>query len=357
MFMKWLTGSSFKRSSAVLLGASLVFASGCSLLPKEQSEETLPEITPPQISKKPEYDVTTTTLETKVTAAGNIISMQEETMYFTIDEKRIKQLDVKTGQKVTAGQVIASLDMDDEEKALRDAKIQFQQDELDMKQTLRNRDTMNPVEFQQKQIAFEEKRQALADQQEELDKATLKAPFAGTVVSVSVQKGDQVKAYDPICIIADTSQLTAAAKMTPDDLQGVAVGMPAVVDINNIGQVTGKVKQLPVFQDDDQNGNGTGNGGQQRPDRPEDYLIVQLDKKPPGMTRGTPLSISIITQRKENAIVIPPSALRTMGARTYVQVAEKDGTKREVDVEVGQQTATEVEIVKGLTPGQKVVGR
>jgi len=28
-----------------------------------------------------------------------------------------------------------------------------------------------------------------------------------------------------------------------------------------------------------------------------------------------------------------------------------------VDVEVGQQTATQVEIIKGLEPGQKVVGK
>ena len=67
--------------------------------------------------------------------------------------------------------------------------------------------------------------------------------------------------------------------------------------------------------------------------------------------------INIITQRKENAIVIPPSTLRSIGSRTYVQVVDSNGSKREVDVEVGQQTSTEIEILKGLTPGQKVVGR
>jgi multidrug efflux pump subunit AcrA (membrane-fusion protein) len=358
MFTKWLTGNSFKRTAAAVLGASLIITSGCSLLPKEENEEQLPEITPPQISKKPEYEVTTSTLETKVTGTGKIISMQEETMYFTLDGKRLKAINVKAGQKVTAGQVIAQLEVDDMIKELRDAKLQFKKDEIEMKKTLRDRDTMDPIEFQEKQIAFEEKRQALVDKQVEIDKATLTAPFAGTVVSVNVQKGDQIKAYDPICIIADTSQLTAAAQLAQDELEGVALGMPAVVDISGVGEVSGKVKQLPVVKEDDQNnGNGGGNGGQPQPERPEDFLLVQLDKLPQGMTRGMPFSISIITNRKENAIVIPPSALRTMGARTYVQIVEQDGTKREVDVEVGQQTATEVEIVKGLTPGQKVVGR
>jgi macrolide-specific efflux system membrane fusion protein len=67
--------------------------------------------------------------------------------------------------------------------------------------------------------------------------------------------------------------------------------------------------------------------------------------------------VSIITQKKDKAILIPLAALRTYSGRNYVQVVDNQGNKKEVDVELGQQTATDVEIVKGLTPGQKVVGR
>ncbi|MBW7473613.1 biotin/lipoyl-binding protein [Paenibacillus oenotherae] len=356
MFTKWLTGNSFKRTAAAVLGASLIFTSGCSLLPDEENEEVLPSIAPPQISQKPEYEVTTTTLETKKTAIGKTISLEEETLFFTLAGKRLKELDVKVGQKVTAGQVLAVLDMDKEIKDLRSARISFKRKEAEMKETLRKRDEMTPLDFEEAMITFEEGRQALVDQQEEIDKATIKAPFSGTIVSVSVVKGDQINAYDPICIIADTSRLTPAAKMTKDELKGISVGMPVVVDINNIGKVNGTIKQLPIPQEDEGNNGGNPGGGNQRPERPEDFLIVELEKMPKGITRGTPLSINIILKRKENAIVIPPSALRTIGSRTYVQVTDKDG-KREVDVEVGEQTSTEIEILKGLTPGQKVVGR
>ena len=213
--------------------------------------------------------------------------------------------------------------------------------------------------FELAKIAFEEKRQKLIDSQAEIDKAVIIAPFTGTVVSLNVMKGDLIKAYDAVCIIADTSQLTAAAKMTEDDLKGISVGMPVVVDINNAGQIKGKVKQLPIIEKEDPNSGNGGNpgGGTQRPERPEDFLTVDLEQMPKNVTRGTPLSINIITQRKENAIVIPPSTLRSIGSRTYVQVIDSNGSKREVDVEVGQQTSTEIEIIKGLTPGQKVVGR
>lgn len=362
MSTKWWTGNLSRKAAAVSLAVLLMAAGGCALLPKEQQEEQLPEITPPTISKKPEYEVTTATLETKVQAVGKLISLKEETLYYTLDGKRLKNLYITPGQKVQAGQVIAELDVEDLTKNLRSQKLQFRKDETAMKETLAKRDTMDPVEFEEAKIAFEEKRQAIADLEVEIAKATLTAPFAGTIVQLNVQKGDLIKAYDPVCIVADTAQLVPAAKFTQDDLAQVAAGMPVVVEINNAGQFTGKVKQLPVTTADDNNGggnggNGGGNGnGGSNVERPQDFLLVQLDKTVKNASRGTPLSISIITKRKENAVVIPLSALRTLGSRNYVQVAEGE-TKREVDVEIGQQTATQVEILNGLTPGMKVVGR
>jgi macrolide-specific efflux system membrane fusion protein len=344
-------GNLFKRGTAVLLSLSLLTAGGCGLLPKEEEEEQLPAITPPTISKKPEYDVTTATLETKVSSVGKVISMQEETLFFTLDGKRLKELYVKNGQNVKAGDPIGELDVDDLRKQLRTKKLDFRRQEAKMKETLRNKDEMDPIDYEEAVIVFEEGRQGLADLQEEIDKSVLKAPFSGKIVSLNVQKGDQIKAYDAICIVADTSQLTAAAKLTKDQLAKVAIGMEVIADINGIGQVKGVVKQLPLQStDNDEN-------GQQKPERPEDYLIVKLSKMPEGLQRGTPLSLNIIVNRKENAIVIPLSALRSIGARQYVQVIEADGSKREVDIEVGQQTSTQAEILKGLTPGQKVVGR
>jgi macrolide-specific efflux system membrane fusion protein len=228
-----------------------------------------------------------------------------------------------------------------------------------MKETLRKKDEMDPLDFESQVIAFEEKKQAILDQQETIEKAVLRAPYNGTVVSVPVQKGAVVKAYDPIAVIADLSQLTVAAKLTRDDLDKVAIGMETHVEINSAGSHKGKIKQLPVTIDNNQGGNGNPgdpNGGGQQKDSVENYLLVQLDKMPAGLNRGTPLSISIIINRKENAVVIPVSALRMQSGRTYVQVVDEQG-KREVDVEVGQQTSTSVEILKGLEPGQKVVGR
>lgn len=354
MSMKWWTESLSKRTLIAAMSMTLIFTSGCSLLPDEKEEEVLPEILPPQISQKPEYEVTTKTLETKVQVIGKLISMQEETLFFTLGDKHIKEIYVKSGDQVQAGDIIAELDVEDLKKQLRNERLAFRREENLMKETLRARDEMDALEFEEKQIAFEEKRQALVDLEEEIAKATIYAPFAGTIVSLSKLKGDTVKAYDPIAIVADTALITPAAKLTKTELEKVAVGMEAVVSISSVGNFKGKVKQLPV-NSTEQDGGGVP-GGENRPERPEDFMIVELPDLPKDLNRGTPISINIITKRTENAIVIPPSTLRSIGSRTYVQVIDEEG-KREVDVEVGQQTATDVEILQGLEPGQKVVGR
>ncbi|MFD2116194.1 efflux RND transporter periplasmic adaptor subunit [Paenibacillus yanchengensis] len=357
MSMKWWTGSSFKRSLvATSIGLSMILVSGCALLPSEGEEEVLPTIKPAAISKKPEYPVTTATLESKIQVMGKYISLEEETLYFTAENRHIKDIFVKNGSKVEAGQVIAELDVEDLEKTLRNERLAFKREETLMKETLRNSDEMDPVEFEEKQIAFEEKRQKLVDLEEEIAKSVLTAPFSGTVVTVSVEKGAQVKAYDPIAIIADTSQYVPAAKLSKNDLEKVAVGLEVVVSMNNVGKVKGKIKSLPEPKTEQENNNNNPGNNANKPERPEDFMIIEIAEAPKEVTRGMPIAVDIITSRTENAIVIPPSTLRTIGSRTYVQVIEND-TKREVDVEVGQQTPTQVEILKGLEPGQKVVGR
>ena len=363
MSMKWLTANSspntqtnrmkgWRKAMLALLSSSLIFTAGCSLLPDEQVEEVLPEITPPTISQRPEYEVTTGTIETKVTFGGKLMSEQEEPLYFTIDNMRVKDVLVKNGDTVQAGDTIAVLDMEQMEKDLRSQRLQLRRAENQMKETLRQKDEMDPIEFEEAQIVFEEQRQKIADMEADLAKGTLTAPFGGTVMSLNLQNGATTKAYETVAVVVDTSRLTVAAQMSRDDQNKISLGMEVQVNINNVQEtLTGKVKALPATVT-----NNDGQNGSSQQDRLENYVVIEVEQMPEGLSRGTPLSGAVITQRKVDVTLIPISALRTIGSRTYVQVVDENG-KREVDVEVGQQTSTQAEILQGLEPGQKVVGR
>jgi len=342
----------------VLILVMMMF-SGCALLPEEQLEEQLPTITPPTIAKKPEYTVTTGTIEIKVRAVGKIMSMREEELFFVSDGYRIRDIYVQTGQEVQEGQVLAELDTTQLENQLRQKRLQMRSEELAMIEILRQADEIPPDQLEQAKIDFETKRLELVELEEQIERAKLVAPFSGTIVSVLYNKGDQVQAYQPVMVISDLNQLAVAAELSSSDKAKVAVGMEAIVDINANGQFKGKVARLPVEKQEQSYNPWDPWRGEGKSDREtiDDYMVVELEEFPEGAARGTPLSVQVITERRENVVVIPPSALRTLSGRYYVQVVEEDGTKREVDVEVGQQTSTQVEIIKGLEPGQKVVGK
>ncbi|MBP1992762.1 efflux RND transporter periplasmic adaptor subunit [Paenibacillus eucommiae] len=367
MFTKWWTAdSSLKRTmkpiTVLFLCTSLLLASGCSLLPKEQEEEVLPSINPPKLSKKPEHIVKTTTLVTKVNGSGKLMALKEEELFFAeeMNGKRINNLLVQSGDNVTQGQVIAELDVSELQSQVKQKQLLTRKEELSMIETLRNADEMSADQLEQAKIDFEIKREELNKLQQQIAKSTLVAPFSGTIVTVNSRKGDTAKVDQSVVTIADLTQLAVVASITADDAKKVAVGMETEVDITSAGKHLGKVKQLPSPKSNSNNGGNGGYPGNGQPGGKEsidDYMVVQLDKFPEGMTRGTPLSVSVIIQKKENAVVIPLAALRSYSGRNYVQVIDNAGNKKEVDVEIGQQTSTDVEIVKGLTPGQKVVGR
>jgi len=371
MFTKWWTGDSFihrKSGKAVLAGLlclSLAVTSGCSLLPKEEEEEALPTINPPKLSKKPEYTVKTDTLITRVRGSGKMMSSREEDVFFTEDNKRIKEVYVKAGDQVTKGQLIAELDVSELESQLRQKRLQARSDELKMIEKLRGTEEKTAEQMEQDRIDFELKRQDLVKLEESIAKAKITAPFDGTVAMVYHKRGEMSKAYDAIATVADLSALTVAATISAEDLKKVAPGMEVEVDINALGQHKGTVKQLPNPKKNNNQGGdpfggfyGPGGNPQEKPqDSIDNYMVVELEKVPEKVARGTPLSVSVIVQKKEKAVVIPLAALRSITGRNYVQVVDEKGNKREVDVELGLQTSTDVEIVKGLTPGQKVVGR
>jgi macrolide-specific efflux system membrane fusion protein len=364
MFTKWWTGNSSpswrKPVTALLICSTLILSSGCSLLPKEQEEEALPSINPPKLSKKPEYTVKTETLESKVRGSGRLMALQEEKLFFSEDmtSKRISAILVKNGDTVEKGQPVAELDVSDMDSDLKRKKLETRKDELTMIETLRKADEMTPEQIEQAKIDFELKREELTKLETQVSKAKLLAPFSGTIVSVTAKKGDTVKSEESVATLADLNELTVAASISADDAKKVSIGMDVQVDINSAGQHKGKVKQLPNPQAaGNNNGNFPGGGQDGQQDSIDQYLVVQLDEFPKGLNRGTPLSVTIITQRKENATTIPLAALRSYSGRNYVQVVDNQGNKKEVDVEIGQQTSTDVEIVKGLTAGQKVVGR
>jgi len=182
--------------------------------------------------------------------------------------------------------------------------------------------------------------------QKQAENADLKSPIDGKVVFVElkVKKGDVVQPYQTLVQVADPNDLEIIldAKRLSDP-HIVKTGMKADLVINQ-QEMEGEVVSSPSSVPDDVD------------EENKDAIIFRVDKLPDDAEMGDTVSISITLEKKENVLIIPLQALRSYMGRNYVYILE-DGSKKEVNVEVGIKSATEIEVVSGLEEGQQVILR
>ena len=88
----------------------------------------------------------------------------------------------------------------------------------------------------------------------------------------------------------------------------------------------------------------------------ENSILFRPDELPPDVSMGDSATVRLILDRAEDVIVIPRNLIRNYLGGQFVYILA-NGIKEERNVEVGIQTATEAEIVKGLEEGETIIIR
>jgi len=70
---------------------------------------------------------------------------------------------------------------------------------------------------------------------------------------------------------------------------------------------------------------------------------------------GDLVRVTVVLERKEDVLWLPPAAIRTFEGRKFV-VIQEGAIQRRVDVTVGIESDDRVEIVSGVEEGDVVVG-
>ncbi len=170
-----------------------------------------------------------------------------------------------------------------------------------------------------------------------------------------------MQSYQTVMVISDLSQLAVAAEISDSDKAKIAVGMDAIVDINAHGQFNGKVARLPIEKNNNNNNYDpmeSLESRRQSADREsiDDYMIVR-----------SRISLRMLPAERRSAYRSSSTAVKMSrdSARCAADVvgpllrASRRGRRHEAGSGCGDRatTATQVEIIKGLEPGQKVVGK
>ena len=86
-------------------------------------------------------------------------------------------------------------------------------------------------------------------------------------------------------------------------------------------------------------------------------FATTIDFEPPSdldIRPGMNADITIVTASRENVLLIPERALKTVGDRSFVTVRTRQGAE-DREVILGYRSHGEVEVVDGLTEGDVII--
>lgn len=330
------------RAILTSLTSLMLILSGCSLWPKEESV-LKPPLVMPQKETYNLHEVKRGTLTKQIKGTGLFESSSTVNQQFHSTGK-VTAISAKKGDRVRKGDPLIELEIGLGDIAVKERVRDLAKARRNLNLAKESRDEeLIKIRILELDIA----QNLLDDARTQLDGKTMKAEIDGVIVSMEpVKIGDTAEPDKIYITIADprSIQLTYTSSGS-DNLQEVQVGMPADIAYQN-KQLKGTVIQSPA--------SAPHTDQKQLHDKYARTIYLRLQDEEIRPEWNTSADIQIILQKKENVIVIPRFALSSVLGRTFVKVLEGDSI-REIDVETGIESLTEIEIVKGLEEGQKLL--
>jgi HlyD family secretion protein len=249
---------------------------------------------------------------------------------------RVKELNVKLGDHVQAGAVLAQVENDDLRSRMRVAT-----EELERATTLYRSNALSRSAYIQAGGDFDAARIGY-------EKSIIKAPYDGIIAELNLEIGQlsQITAVIPLALIRiiDTKPRYIRAEIDEVDLSKVQIGMPARVKILAVRRepFLAKVRKIVPFV-----------SSIREQDRTSE---VELDVESRGelLPPGASADVEIITDVKASALTLLPKTVLGRGSERYVYRIEA-GIARRIPVQVGLSSYAATEIVSGVSEGDTVV--
>lgn len=327
------------------LAAALAGAlAGCSLLPRED-EPLKPPLAKPASVRTETVEAKRGTIVKKMSGVAVLEPTEFANHRFTHAGGRVREVLVKAGDTVRQGDVLVRLEMENLEIELLQKEIDVEKKRLAFEEVRSHNGDDRRLRIARLELELAER--MLASVRERIESRELKAEMDGVVTFVDdIEPGDVVEAYRVLVTVSDPSRLRLAFRLNGNEnLSEISVGMTAEVTMGD-RTFTGKVVQTPLtapFTED-----------QRLAQTYARMLYIEPEELPQEAEMGDFADVEIVTAVKDNVIVIPKNGLRKYFGRVYVQILDGE-TRRDIDVEAGLETSTEVEIVRGLQEGQQVV--
>lgn len=254
------------------------------------------------------------------------------------------ELRVKTGQRVSAGQVLGRVDDGGMGQQLAQVQTQYElaKTTFDRQKRLWDQKIGSEIQFLQAQTQMTSLQKSINQIKQQWNKTLIKAPFSGVIDEIFVEKG-QIVSPSPqgLMRIVNLSNMYVSTSVPETYIGKLKVGTTVDALITSIGKTyKGKVRQV---------------GSYINPSNRSFGIEVSVPN-PDNLLRPNQVAkLKIVDYSNKSAIIIPSNVImQDAEGKKYVFVADK-GLAKKVVIKVGLSADNTTEVISGLVSGDKIV--
>jgi len=287
------------------------------------------------------------------TAVGTIRPVHETTIGAKL-LARVVEVNLKAGQVVKAGDVLARLDDTDllarrrqaeaVLNAAEAARIQAESDAirstslLTSKAVSRQENERAGTAFRSADAELSRAKESINEIQATLDWATIRSPINGIVIDKKVDNGDMVTPGQTLATLFDPKRMQLVASVRESLAHRLRVGQPIEVQIENFNkQCIGTISEIAPEAESSSRA----------------FLVKVTGPCPEGVYSGM-FGRILIPLDEEQVLVIPRQAVQSVGQLDLVKVATHHGAVSRRSVRLGRTIGDDVEVLSGLREGEWV---
>ena len=279
---------------------------------------------------------------------GKAEANRKATLNFDVADV-VKKVNVKNGDRIRKGDIIAEVDDEKAKQTLEDALLSLKKAVLDLKLSIINEgfktldDTIKLTALRKEamylQCGYTSSLKAFEKAEKEYTLIKTRAPFDGIIADLEAKPYNQTSVYKSLCTLIDDSKMEVVFNVLETEIGNLHSGMEVEITpyANHKYTLTGKITEVNPRIDE--------NGMVKVKAVTDNQQRILVD----GM------NVSILIKRQiDHKIIIPKSAVLPRQGKKVVFVYQK-GKAMWRYVTTGYENSTEVSVEEGISPGDTVI--
>ena len=287
-------------------------------------------------------DVGVGSISTYITATANLVPEDEVTVLAEA-EGRVTRLLVEEGDRVEAGQLLATLLQDEMEILVNKARLAADNARLAYERANRMSadNLISQEDFDKTTMEHRIAEQELAESEWRLEKTEIRAPFDGRVTLRHCTLGQNVRPGDELFVVTDFDPLVARIYLPEKEVLALDEGREVRITLKADDSVRfhGRIRQISPVVD-------TATGTVK--------VTVRAIEPPATVRPGGFVTVDITRETHEDALLLPKEAVLRELKKAHVFIARDDVAEKRI-VTLGLEEGDRIEILTGLDTGESII--